>query len=116
MYRQKGSTFIVNEEGYAGSGMLIRHLVLPGHMDNSISVLENIAEQLSPNVHISLMSQYYPAYKADEYPLLNKSVDPDEYYKIVKKMNELGFGKGFIQGMESSCNYRPDFDLKHPFE
>lgn len=116
MYRQKGSTLIVDDDGYAGRGMVIRHLVLPGHADNSIKVLETIAEELSVNLHISLMSQYYPSHRAGEYANLKQTVDVDEYYKVVKRMHELGFTKGFIQEMESSCNYRPDFDLEHPFE
>ena len=116
MFRQMGSNLIVDNEGYAMRGMVIRHLVLPGHTDNSIKVLETIAEELSPRLHISLMSQYYPAHKADDYSRLKQTVDTGEYYSIVKRMNELGFTKGFIQEMESSCNYRPDFDLDHPFE
>jgi putative pyruvate formate lyase activating enzyme len=106
----------VDNEGYAMRGMVIRHLVLPGHTDNSIKVLETIAEELSPRLHISLMSQYYPAHKAGDYSRLKQTLDPGEYYRIVKRMNELGYTKGFIQEMESSGNYRPDFDLDHPFE
>lgn len=117
MLRQMGSGLITDNEGYAMRGMLIRHLVLPGHSENSIKVLETIAEELSVNLHISLMSQYYPAYRAEEYDELKKPLDAEEYHKVVKKMNELGFKKGFIQGIESAENYRPDFkDGSHPFD
>ena len=60
MYRQKGSTLITGANNYAESGLIIRHLVLPGYVDNSLAVLRFIANEISTNVHISLMSQYYP--------------------------------------------------------
>ena len=116
MLRQMGSKLIVGNDGYAMRGMLIRHLVLPGHTENSIKVMETIAEELSAGLTISLMSQYYPSHKAGEYANLKHTVDIDEYYKVVKRMSDLGFTEGFVQEMESSCNYRPDFDLKKPFE
>ena len=116
MFRQMGSNMIVDNNGYAMRGMLIRHLVLPGHTENSIHVLETIAKELSSNIRISLMSQYYPGHKADDYAALKQTVDINEYYRVVKRMSDLGFTKGFIQEMESSCNYRPDFDLDHPFD
>ncbi len=60
MYYQKGSTLQLDEEGRAESGILIRHLVLPGHSDDSLKVLRSIADELSPGIHLSLMSQYHP--------------------------------------------------------
>ena len=60
MYFQKGSTLQVDDEGRAENGILIRHLVLPGHAEESKKVLRSIAEELSPGVHLSLMSQYHP--------------------------------------------------------
>jgi len=116
MLRQMGSGLITDNVGYALRGMIIRHLLLPGHTDNSLKVLDTIAEELSTNIHISLMSQYYPAHRAKEFNELDQTINAEEYYKVVKHMNDLGFTKGFVQEMESSCNYRPDFDLEHPFE
>jgi len=116
MFRQMGSNLIIDNEGYAIRGMLIRHLVLPGHTVNSIRVMETIAAELSPDVHVALMSQYYPCHQAGEHKPLRQSVDPNEYNKLVNRMDELGFHRGFIQGIESSEHYRPDFDEKHPFE
>ena len=116
MLRQIGSGLISDNEGYAMRGMIIRHLVLPGHTANSIKVLETIAEELSVNLHISLMSQYYPANRAGEYEELKQSVDAVEYAKVVKSLRELGFMKGYVQDLDSSNNYKPDFDMDHPFE
>jgi len=115
MYRQVGSSLITNNDGYAMRGMLIRHLVLPGHTENSIKVLETIADELSPNISVALMSQYYPSYKATEYDSLNDHVHPNEYGVVVQRMNELGI-RGFVQGIESSGHYRPDFEKDSPFE
>lgn len=60
MVQQVGVTLQTDNQGIARRGIIIRHLVLPGFVDNSIGVLKTIAEELSPNLHISLMSQYYP--------------------------------------------------------
>ena len=60
MHRQKGSNLALREDGTAASGLIIRHLIIPGHVENSKAVLRAIAEELSPSVHLSLMSQYYP--------------------------------------------------------
>ena len=116
MYSQMGSNLIIDNDGYAMRGMLIRHLVLPVHAENSILVLETIADKLSPDLHISLMSQYYPSYKAADYDALKQTVDPADYYRVVKRMEELDFTNGYVQEMESSSNYRPDFELDHPFD
>ncbi|MCD4744745.1 MAG: 4Fe-4S cluster-binding domain-containing protein [Bacteroidales bacterium] len=115
MYRQKGSALIINNEGYAESGLIIRHLILPGHIQNSIDVLRFIAEEISTNVHISLMSQYYPTYKVAGNKTLGRQITNDEYFKVYDEMQRLGFSKGWVQDMESSFNYRPDFDNEQPF-
>jgi putative pyruvate formate lyase activating enzyme len=115
MFRQTGPNLLVDNEGYAMRGMLIRHLVLPGHTENSIKILETIAGELSPRVHVALMSQYYPCHRAGEYEMLNAHVDPGEYMTVVKKMSELGISRGFVQGMDSPGHYRPDFDAEQPF-
>ena len=116
MYRQKGSSLITNEFGQAESGILVRHLVLPGHADESINVLRYIANEVSTGIHISLMSQYYPCDKALGHPKLGRKLRPKEYEKVVKEMYGLGFRNGYIQGLESFRNYRPDFDEFEPFE
>lgn len=116
MYYQKGSTFIINEAGTAENGMLIRHLILPGHVDESKNVLRSIAEELSPGVHLSLMSQYHPTSLVSNHPVLNHSLYKTEYEAVVVYMEELGFRNGWVQDMDSHQNYRPDFRKEHPFE
>lgn len=115
MYRQKGSTLIINKNGYAESGLIIRHLVLPGNIENSIKILRFIANELSTKVHISLMSQYYPAYKAFDYPELSKTLTKKEYQKAIEEMKKLNLTNGWIQALESHINYRPNFKSDKPF-
>jgi putative pyruvate formate lyase activating enzyme len=116
MYYQKGSTLRVDEEGRAENGMVIRHLVLPGHVEESKKVLKHIAEELSPGVHISLMSQYHPISLVENHPFLKRSVYRSEYELVVEEMEKLGFRNGWVQDMDSYQNYTPDFCKKNPFE
>jgi len=116
MYWQKGSVLRIGDDGVAESGIIIRHLVLPGHADESIKVLETIASELSPGVSISLMSQYNPVWKASRYAELGRQVSREEYSMVARAMEELGFRNGWLQDPDSSFNYRPDFGRDHPFE
>jgi len=116
MYRQKGAALHRLDDDHAESGIIIRHLVLPRHIDNSIAVLRFIAGELSPKIHISLMSQYYPTHKAHLYPDINRSLLPKEYDRVIFEMEDLGLTNGWIQQLESHDNYRPDFSKEEPFE
>jgi putative pyruvate formate lyase activating enzyme len=116
MYYQKGSTLITDENERAINGLLIRHLVLPGHAEESKKVLVSIAEELSPGVHLSLMSQYYPTEHVRHHGVLNRTLYKKEYASVVEKMEELGFRNGWVQEMDSNLNYLPDFSKENPFE
>jgi putative pyruvate formate lyase activating enzyme len=116
MYYQKGSTLRTAENGTAENGMLIRHLVLPGYAEESKKVLRSIAEEISTGVHISLMSQYHPAWLAENHPNLGRSLYKEEYDSVVEEMDRLGFRNGFVQDIDSNVSYRPDFKRDHPFE
>jgi putative pyruvate formate lyase activating enzyme len=115
MYRQKGSSVIINDNGQAIQGMLIRHLVLPGLADESIKVLRWIAEELTTSVYISLMAQYSPTVHVMKDPLLHRKLTAQEYNKVVTEMESLGFHNGWIQEIESSGHYNPDFAQENPF-
>lgn len=115
MYRQKGNTLIVNDNGYAVSGMIIRHLVLPNNLNNSKEVLKVIADEISENIHISLMSQYYPTNKSKSFSQLNRVISKDEYKEVVDYFNKIGLHKGWIQDFDSAEMYRPDFNKEEPF-
>ena len=115
MYYQKGSTLRLDEDGRAENGILLRHLVLPGHVEESKSVLRLIAEELSPGVHLSLMSQYFPTDQVQNHRVLNRTLYRSEYESVVKEMENLGFRNGWVQEIESNRSYMPDFSMENPF-
>lgn len=116
MYYQKGSALITDEDGTAKNGILLRHLVLPGHVEDSIKALRIIADEISIGIHLSLMSQYHPTSQVRNNPVLGRSLYKSEYEAVVEEMERLGFRNGWVQDMESYKNYRPDFRKNHPFE
>jgi putative pyruvate formate lyase activating enzyme len=116
MYYQKGSSLAIDDKGRAENGLLIRHLVLPGHAEESKKVLRLIADELSPGVHLSLMSQYHPTPLVGNHRVLNRPLYKAEYESVVETMNSLGFRNGWIQDMDSNLNYRPDFSKENPFD
>lgn len=116
MFRQKGANIELDEEGLITSGIVIRHLVLPGHVENSKEVLRFIARELSPDVFISLMSQYYPTIRVAGHPKLGRTLHAAEYEEVMEEFVRLGFHRGFVQQMSSPHHYRPDFLKDHPFD
>ncbi len=115
MYRQKGSSVVLSETGIAMKGLIIRHLVLPGHADESKRILRWIADELSPKVHISLMAQYNPPHGIVCPPPLHRRLTEEEYESVLEEMQSLGFCNGWIQELDSSLDYNPDFCRDHPF-
>ncbi len=108
MLRQTGDNIIV--DGLMKRGVLIRHLVLPSHVKNSIGVMERIAEEFGTKVPVSLMAQYFPAGDLAEYPDINRRITRREYAKVLDKLYDLGLD-GFAQDMESADKkYVPQWD------
>lgn len=117
MYRQKGSTLITDSRDIAQSGLIIRHLVLPGCVENSKQALLWIAENLSVNVHLSLMAQYYPPTETASLPdSLDRCVTPDEYEAVCQYSQLLGFHRGWEQELSQKVVYRPHFENTESFE
>jgi putative pyruvate formate lyase activating enzyme len=116
MYRQKGSTLRINDEGIAESGLIIRHLVLPNAVENSIKVLKYLAEEISERLHISIMSQYFPTDKVRHNPQLNRLINLDEYEQVADAFHNLGFFRGWMQEPESQSHFRPSFGDEQAFE
>jgi putative pyruvate formate lyase activating enzyme len=109
MVRQKGSGLILNERGIAEWGIIVRHLVLPGAVDQSIEVLKHIAEEISTGLHISLMAQYHPTPRIKNHNILNRTLTTEEYQQVLNAFQELGFYKGWTQEIESHNYYIPHF-------
>jgi len=116
MFRQKGSNVWAGEDGIAESGLIIRHLILPGLVANSKACLRFIAEELSPSVHVSLMAQYYPTPEVAGHPELRRSLTWEEYDEVLEEFYRLGFYRGWVQDLESERCYRPDFERTQAFE
>lgn len=115
MYRQVGD-LVVNEEGIAQRGLIVRHLVLPHGLAGSEQSLPWLASELSPSVTVSIMSQYLPAHKAPRVPLLSRAISVDEYEQVNELLFVLGLENGWIQELSSSTTYVPDFEKEgHPF-
>jgi putative pyruvate formate lyase activating enzyme len=115
MYRQKGNSVVINDNGQAVTGLIIRHLVLPGLINDSINILTWIARNLSPSVYISLMSQYYPTIHVSNHPILGRILTAEEYNLVVDSMEKLGFYNGWIQELKSTRLFNPDFTRDTPF-
>jgi len=116
MYHQKGAEIKLADDGTIDEGMIIRHLVLPGEVENSKKVLRFIAEELSPDMHISLMSQYNPTALVRDHPKLGRNLRVEEYDEVLDEFNRLGFHRGWVQQMDSPFHYQPDFDNEQPFK
>lgn len=99
MFRQVGNLEL-DENGVAKRGLIIRHLVLPGGISGTEGVMKFLAEEISKEVYISLMSQYFPAYKAGEIKELSRRITRDEYEDARRIMDKYGLENGWVQEIE----------------
>src|SRR5512138_351735 len=105
----------MDEDGIAVRGLLVRHLVLPNHLENSRRCLRFLKE-LSPDTFVSIMSQYSPQYKAARYPAINRRLTQAEYDEITDYALDLGLENAFVQELESQEQCVPDFEQERPFK
>ena len=99
-----------DENGIIQKGLIIRHLVLPNHIENSKNVLKWISKSMPKDVFVSLMAQYFPTNKAESFPELNRILNQDEYNEIKAYFEFLGFSNGYFQELgEDEEKYVPDF-------
>ena len=115
MVRQKGTSITLNDDGTIESGVIIRHLILPGHVENSKQCLRLLAEEISPSLFISLMSQYHPVPGIKGHPELNRTLIQEEYEEVLEEYYRLGFYRGWTQELVSEATYNPDFYSEKPF-
>ncbi|MGC9334998.1 MAG: radical SAM protein [Anaerolineae bacterium] len=97
MFRQVGEGLVLDGEGLARRGMIVRHMVLPRGLAGTAAVLSWIARELSPLVHVSLMDQYFPAHQAVGDPILGRKVSPDEYAAALEAFDASGLENGWCQ-------------------
>jgi len=109
MFRQVGDELIYDGDVVV-RGMIIRHLILPNDLSDTEKIFKFIAEELSPKIHISLMSQYYPINKAYKDILIDRALRVSEYEKALNLLDKYGLHNGWIQELESSNTYLPNFN------
>lgn len=99
MFRQVGNLEL-DGHGIAKRGLIVRHLVLPGGLSGTEGVMKFLAQTISKDVYISLMSQYFPAYKANEFKELSRRTTTDEYEEACRIMEQYGLENGWVQELE----------------
>ena len=109
MYRQVGE-LAVDECGVAQRGLIVRHLILPNGLSGSEESLTWLAQEVSPAVTVSIMSQYFPSHHAPKIPLLPRTISASEYAEVLTVLDEAGLENGWVQEMGASESYLPDFE------
>ena len=111
MYRQVGRA-ILDKNGVMKKGLMIRHLVLPNEIKNSKMVLKWIKENMSEDVFVSVMAQYFPTYLAKNVDNLNRKLTKEEYEEIENYVYELDLKNGYMQDLgEHEEEYVPRWEI-----
>ena len=111
MVGQTGPLKLDEETGMARSGVIVRHLVLPGHVRNSKAVIQYLYETYGDQIYISIMNQYTPMPPVTKDKLLGRKVTRREYEKVIDYALELGVENGFFQeGDVAEESFIPEFD------
>ena len=114
--RQVGTPQL-DDHGIIQKGLIVRHLVLPGQIEDSKKILRWIKENLPRGTYVSLMAQYCPVNRAGDYSEINRTLTREEYEEIVDVLYDLELEDGYIQEMSSASNeFIPDFGLKRTNE
>mgnify|MGYP005795666539 FL=1 len=102
---------VFGEDGMMKKGVIVRHLLLPGHLKNAKAVVQYVYEAYGDRVYLSLMNQYTPLPGMEKWPELNRRVTKREYERLVAFAVELGVENGFIQeGETAEESFIPAFD------
>lgn len=112
MYRQVGPV-VIDDDDCMQKGMIVRHLILPNQIDNSLGVLDWVADHFQPGqILFSLMAQYVPMGRAKDMDDLNRPITELEYDAVLSYMDLLGIEDGYTQDfMAASRDFIPDWDL-----
>lgn len=103
---------VFDENGMIKKGVIVRHLVLPGHTDDSMAVLEYLHKTYGDRIYISIMNQYTPMRKYEAYPELSRKLTTYEYGKVIKFAQKIGIRNGFLQSGETAKeSFIPSFDI-----
>lgn len=109
MKKQVGNP-IFDDNGMIQKGLIVRHLVLPNHLQNSKKVLKWIRDNLGTETYVSVMAQYFPSYKANETEDVNRKLSEEEYKEIENYFYRLSLKNGYMQEIEEDeTKYVPNF-------
>lgn len=102
------------KNGLITSGLIVRHMILPNHLENSLGVLDILA-RLDRQIFVSLMAQYYPLHHALTDPAMNRQITRAEFDLVQKHQLALGLQNGWYQELTSAKMLLPDFTKPEPF-
>lgn len=110
MVRQTGEA-VFDEKGIMQKGVIVRHLLLPGCLEDSKKIVKYLYETYGDLIYLSIMNQYTPLAQVDNHPELNRKVSAAEYDEVVEYAVSLGVKNGFIQeGETASESFIPEFN------
>lgn len=103
---------VFGDDGMMQKGVIVRHLVLPGALENTKGVLQDISS-IDDTMYVSLMGQYFPTPNVENHPILSRRITEDEYDQATQAFFDAGMQNGFSQELDSATEeYVPDFDLQ----
>ena len=103
---------VFGDDGMMQKGVIVRHLVLPGALENTKGVLQDISS-IDDTMYVSLMGQYFPTPNVENHPILLRRITEDEYDQATQAFFDAGLQNGFSQELDSATEeYVPDFDLQ----
>lgn len=109
--RRQQPADLFDGNGMMQKGVIVRHLVLPGALENTKGVLQDISS-IDDTMYVSLMGQYFPTPNVENHPILSRRITEDEYDQATQAFFDAGLQNGFSQELDSATEeYVPDFDL-----
>lgn len=110
--RRQQPADLFDGDGMMQKGVIVRHLVLPGALENTKGVLQDISS-IDDTMYVSLMGQYFPTPNVENDPILSRRITEDEYDQAMQAFFDAGLQNGFSQELDSATEeYVPDFDLQ----
>lgn len=100
MLRQVGPQLLCDDEAIAHRGLIVRHLVLPGGLAGTRGAMQWISRELSPDVYVSIMDQYFPTYRTCGDPVLGRKITEEEYEAALDAFEAAGLQNGWLQDHE----------------
>lgn len=112
MKKQVGNP-VFNKNGTIKKGIIIRHMILPSHVMESIRILDWIKENLGADTYVSIMAQYFPTNKSYLYDEINRKISKKELNIVKNYLQKIGMENGYIQKIgKNEEDFVPNFNLE----